>query len=212
MKLRWKIAQAAEIRWWQNYLAAKPKSEYLSWKRSYWHSFLERIGIALQKNQFVLDAGCGPAGIFMVLEAQQVFALDPLLEQYEEKLPHFDMADYPHVCFMEKPLEDLEDEQSYDVVFCLNAINHVQDISLCFDRLVRASKRGGMLVVSIDAHKWALLRRVFQVVPGDLLHPHQYMLEEYCRFLEDRGCSILKTVEMKKGFLFDYYVLVAEVL
>ena len=32
MNLRWKIAQAAEIRWWQNYLGNRSEKEYLAWE------------------------------------------------------------------------------------------------------------------------------------------------------------------------------------
>jgi 2-polyprenyl-6-hydroxyphenyl methylase/3-demethylubiquinone-9 3-methyltransferase len=171
---------------------------------------LQQIGLEPQKEDRILDAGCGPAGIFMTLKAQQVDALDPLLEQYEDKLAHFSKKLYPNVRFFSQPLEDFAEAIPYDTVFCLNAINHVSDLDRCFDQLVKHTKVGGQLVVSIDAHNWSFFRYLFRLVPGDILHPHQYNLAEYKHFLTERNCSIENVVLMDSAFFFDYYVLVAK--
>jgi 2-polyprenyl-3-methyl-5-hydroxy-6-metoxy-1,4-benzoquinol methylase len=209
MKLRWKIAQAAEIRWWRSYLKGKPEADYLQWKNKYWQNLLQQIGLEPRKKERILDAGCGPAGIFMTLKEQQVDALDPLLDQYEDKLVHFSKNQYPNVRFFSLALEDFAEAIPYDTVFCLNAINHVSDLNLCFDKLVAHTKAGGQLVVSIDAHNWSFFRHLFRLIPGDILHPHQYNLEEYKNFLTQRNCIIENVVLMDSTFIFDYYVLVA---
>ena len=41
-KLRWKIAQWAERKWWQIYLKNKKTSDYATWKIDYWTNFLEQ--------------------------------------------------------------------------------------------------------------------------------------------------------------------------
>ena len=210
MKLRWKIAQAAEIRWWQSYLKKKPEADYHQWKTGYWQKLLAKIGVEPGAGEHVLDAGCGPAGIFMVFDEQQVDAVDPLLDQYEEKLAHFAKSSYPNVRFFAEPLEKFETDQTYDTVFCLNAINHVSDLESCFDKLVRMTKVGGQLVVSIDAHNWSFFRHLFRAVPGDILHPHQYNLAEYQKFLRNRNCELEEPVLMDEAFFFNYYVLVGK--
>ena len=79
MTFRWKIAQAAEIRWWQNYLKNKSTTEYADWKTQYWENLLEETGLTFLnesdkenpnkvENLRILDAGCGPAGIFMIFK------------------------------------------------------------------------------------------------------------------------------------------------
>lgn len=215
MTFRWKIAQAAEIRWWQNYLKNKSTTEYAEWKTQYWEKLLNETGLSslndtetLAKSLRILDAGCGPAGIFMIFKKQQVDALDPLLDEYEAKLPHFKKSLYPNVTFLSQPLETFVIRNEYDTVFCLNAINHVADLDKCFDILVNAVKSGGYLVVSIDAHNYGLLKTLFQTIPGDILHPHQYDLQEYNEMLTARGCIIEKTILKKKEFIFNYYILV----
>lgn len=208
MKLRWKIAQAAEIRWWQNYLNKKEKSTYLTWKKEYWRTLLQECQLDIPPQASCLDAGCGPAGIFTVLEQQQVDAVDPLLDEYEKKLAHFSAKDYPFVQFITSPLENFTPSKSYDYVFCLNAINHVSNLDQCWDNLLASTKKGGTLVVSIDAHNYSFFKHLFRAIPGDILHPHQYNLTEYQAMLTQRGGKIKQTLCKNQAFFFDYYVLV----
>lgn len=209
MRLRWKIAQAAEIRWWQNYLKKKPKADYLEWKKEYWETLLKETEVEVKPDDRILDAGCGPAGIFMIFNDNHVDAIDPLLDQYEEKLSHFKKSDYPNVNFISTPLENFKLNQPYQTVWCLNAINHVSDLDLCFDILTAVVSRGGTLVCSIDAHNHSIFKHIFRLLPGDVLHPHQYDLEEYKKMLTDRGFSIHKAILKDKQFFFNYYILVA---
>lgn len=209
-KIRWKVAQEAEIRWWQGYLKNRPKKVYLAWKENYWLQFLQDCDFIPNKAEKVLDAGCGPAGVFMVLQDQEVHALDPLLTQYEKRLEHFSPQDYPWVSFKPLALEDFSIEEPYDTVFCLNAINHVSDLNLCFDKLEEATKKGGTLVVSIDAHNYSFFKSIFRMLPGDILHPHQYDLDEYRKMVENRGFKIVNIKLLKEEFFFNYYVLVAK--
>lgn len=210
MSIRWKIAQAAEIRWWQNYLNNKSETDYLSWKKNYWTAFLEQLNLSFSKKEQILDAGCGPAGIFMVLDKHEVKAIDPLLDSYDEKLNHFKPENYPSVSFVSQSIESFSFQKKYDKVFCLNAINHVADLELCLDKIVEATRVGGDVVMSIDAHNYGFFKGLFRLLPGDILHPHQYDLADYQKMLTDRGIRIEQTILYKKEFFFDYYVLVGK--
>lgn len=204
MNRRWQIAQFFEIRWWKRYLGDKDKTVYLQWKRAYWQDFLLKCGIALAPGQTVLDAGCGPAGIFIILENQVVDALDPLLEQYEKQLPHFSRTDYPYVRFLPNLLENLDENARYDTIFCLNAINHVADIERALQRLAIAAKPGARMLISTDAHRYNFLRNVFALAPGDILHPHQYTETQYRQLLESCGWKVQKSTLIKREAIFDY--------
>ena len=206
---RWKIAQAFEIRWWRHYLRKQSKEDYLEWKRKYWQNFLVNNAIEPLPGQTILDVGCGPAGVYMLLDQQKVAAVDPLLSRYSADLVHFDQKAYPWVNFHPLAFEDYVLEQQFDKVFCLNAINHVADIEFCFDHLVAACRSGGELIVSIDAHNHEIFKKLFRWIPGDILHPHQYDLAEYEKMLTDRGCSLIRTKLYKEEFFFNYYVLIA---
>ena len=215
MNFRWKIAQAAEIRWWQRYLKNKNTAEYAVWKADYWKKLLKEIDLSALENSVVhapkiLDAGCGPAGIFMVLSPQnEVTALDPLLNDYEKKLPHFKKEYYPAVNFLSQSLESYHsNNKNFDFVFCLNAINHVSDLNIGIDNLIQMTKPGGTLIISIDAHRSRFLKYIFSALPGDVLHPHQYTLNEYRRMFQSRGCAEVKLFLKKEELIFNYYILV----
>jgi 2-polyprenyl-3-methyl-5-hydroxy-6-metoxy-1,4-benzoquinol methylase len=209
MNLRWKVAQTAEQYWWQQYLRKKPVDQYLHQKKAYWHRVLAEAKVSIAPTDRILDAGCGPAGIFMVFPENEVVAIDPLLQRYEQTLAHFRQAWYPWVQFHNTSLENWPARASFDTVFCLNAINHVSDLPLALDRLIASLKPGGTLWLSIDAHRHTWLQPIFQLIPGDILHPHQYSKSEYIQMVEDRQCTIRQVRCLKPGQIFDYYLIEA---
>lgn len=211
-KLRWSIAQQVELWWWNNYLKNKTLAQYHQWKNNYWKKFLEELSfdnkIDLSSNT-ILDIGCGPAGIFMLFQEASITAVDPLILKYEERLSHFKREFYPNVKFISKSLENFESDSKFNFIFCLNAINHVNDITLSIENLSKLLATNGQLIVSVDAHKHNWLKNIFQIIPGDILHPHQYNLMEYCKFLTDNNLGIHKKILFKEGNIFDYYVIIA---
>lgn len=207
-RFRWKIAQYAEIRWWQNYLKSKPANDYLWSKSNYWTDFLRKINISPEPGSTALDAGSGPAGIFIILKDLLVDAVDPLINHYQEKLEHFKKEKYPFVSFFPISLEDFVPEKTYDTAFCINVINHVRDLENCLDKLDSCLGSAGKLVISIDTHNYQFFKYLFRTIQVDILHPHQYDLADYRSMFERRGFEILDEVRCEKRFLFDYYVLV----
>ncbi|MEJ5993003.1 methyltransferase domain-containing protein [Pedobacter sp. Du54] len=210
--LRWRTAQFFESLWWKNYLAKKDVAEYLRLKIIYWNKVLESISssVKLNQNDNILDAGCGPAGIFIALKDHNVTAFDPLLDTYHQTLQHFKFEMYPDVKFKTDTLESFKSADEFDVVFCMNAINHVSELDKAFLTLHKFAKTGGKIIVSIDAHNRQFFKHVFRLQPADILHPHQYDLAEYKEMLTSLNCEIILTSLVKEGFLFNHYILVAE--
>ncbi len=187
-------------------------SSYLKSKKSYWDSILVLINktLDLKPGQVVLDAGCGPAGIFISLADYKVIAFDPLLDTYHQTLPHFKKEMYPDVTFFTDTLESFKSPIMFDVIFCMNAINHVSQLDEAFLKLYNQAKQGSRIVVSIDAHNRQFFKHLFRMQPADILHPHQYDLPEYEAMLTTLGCTILQTELVKQEFLFNHYILVAK--
>lgn len=212
-KIRWEIAQSSELKWWQNYLKNKTKPEYLHWKLRYWESLLQKIESEfwLKDTDKIWDAGCGPAGIFMALSKHQIIASDPLCFEYEKYIAQFSMSDYPNTTFIKTTLEDASFIEQFNVVFCMNVINHVKDISLCLNNLVASIVKNGYLIISVDAHNFDTLKQLFKYLPGDILHPQQYSLLDYQAMLVQKKCIIERCILLKKQKIFNYYVIVARV-
>ena len=208
---RWKIAQKAELRWWKQYLKDKDITKYISWKKEYWQRLLEKTRpfISLHSDIKIMDAACGPAGIFMILQDHNVTAIDPLIEKYESELQHFDKDRYPWVKFVNSPLESYTCSTDFDVVFCMNGINHVARIEQAWNSISHMTSEGGILVMTVDAHKYSLLKYIFKWIPGDLLHPQQLDMNEYLNSIRKHGFHTEFTERIKKGKLFDHYFIVA---
>lgn len=212
MRLRWRAAQFVEVLWWWFYLRGKDKIEYLRRKKIYWQKQLDDCAsvFTIKQEDKIIDMGCGPAGLYIMFPTQGVTAVDPLLDKYEEQLSFFSRADYPGVHFVTSPIETFTTADRFDYVFCMNAINHVNDIQAGFTRLATLAKPNGTIVVSIDAHNRGWLKAIFRIGPGDILHPHQYDLQEYKAFLEKEGFDIVKTICLDEGYIFSHYILVAQ--
>ncbi|MCC6447097.1 MAG: methyltransferase domain-containing protein [Chitinophagaceae bacterium] len=209
-KWRWNIAQFVERRWWQNYLKNKEVQPYLQWKLAYWQGLYDKCKLYFEvnPNDSVLDAGCGPAGAFMLFDKMDTTAFDPLIDTYETDLPHFKKSMYPQIHFVNAGLEDFNSDKQFQVIFCMNAINHVEDIYKSFDKLISLATHGAHLVVTIDAHNYSIFKKLFRMLPGDILHHHQYDLDEYKSMLTDRGCSLLGIEKLKHEFFFDHYMII----
>jgi 2-polyprenyl-3-methyl-5-hydroxy-6-metoxy-1,4-benzoquinol methylase len=210
MTLRWKIAQWFELQWWRQYLRNKDKAGYLAWKKNYWNTLINKIAgeVKIDASKSVIDMGCGPAGIFIALPNNKVTAIDPLLDEYESHTQFFRKSDYPNTNFIKTSIEDYEAAGiKYELVFCMNAINHVHNIESGFEKLKEVCKENGTIIVSIDAHNFSFFKYLFRLIPGDILHPHQYDLKEYTDFLEKGDWKTTTPVLLKHEFFFNHYLL-----
>jgi len=204
--LRWQIAQFLERRWWQRYLREKSPESYLEDKRAYWKRTLSELGWETVPGRKVLDAGCGPAGVYIyVCEVEEVTALDPLLESYEADLSIFRRADYPKVTFLTQPLEEpLAEDSGFEAVYCFNAINHVSDWDAAIDTLTAQARPGTRMLMTSDVHRHKLLLPIFKGLPGDALHPQQHGPEAYRSALKQRGWRIEREDVLRVEAIFNY--------
>ena len=208
--LRWKIAQFFEILWWKRFLKRRDKSEYLLQKKAYWKRFLSKSGIDdIPSDKNILDAGGGPAGIFLIFPGHNVTMCDPLLMQYQQKLTHFSKDDYPYVEFHQSTIEDFSPGCTYGYVFCLNVINHVKDLGAAIRKLIKLTSSDGYLLVSSDCHKYSFLKGIFNLFQFDILHPHQKSAEDYLKiFVNNPEIEFVRRVTIKKELIFDYTLFV----
>jgi 2-polyprenyl-6-hydroxyphenyl methylase/3-demethylubiquinone-9 3-methyltransferase len=209
--IRWRVAQYLERRWWRRYLRGKSPGDYLADKRSYWAKTLDELDWEPVPGRRVLDAGCGPAGVFILLHDQeQVTALDPLLDSYEKDLKVFRQVDYPLVQFRQQALEKgLVGEEAFDAIYCFNAINHVDDWDKALDALTAHARIGTRMVLTSDVHRHRWLLPIFRALPGDALHPQQHGPEAYRDALKARGWRVEWEDVLRREAIFDYTAWVA---
>jgi len=212
LQTRWKIAQFFELLWWKNYLSKKNIQQYLLWKQNYWHQFLSHLPDAFQKkinnttSLQILDAGCGPAGIFSILNQHQLTAIDPLITKYQSE-GLLKPENFEQVQFQSLKIESLGEKEKYDIIFCLNAINHVENLNQSITNLCCSLKPGGFIVTSVDVHKNHFLQKIFSIIPGDILHPHQLSAKDYQELFQLNGIKNMDTKKIKKGKVFNYVLI-----
>jgi 2-polyprenyl-3-methyl-5-hydroxy-6-metoxy-1,4-benzoquinol methylase len=211
--LQWKLAQFFEKKWWKNYLKKKDPNTYLLWKQNYWNTFLTNIGGTLTfENKQCLDIGSGPAGIFIISNQEKCTtasftAVDPLLDEYQN-LAVFNKRNYSKVCFESQAFENYETDKLFDIIFCLNAINHFKNIDQNLYKIQQLLKTDGIVILSTDVHENSFFKFLFTYLPFDVLHPHQYTNIEYQSKIKASAFEIIKVKRINKGVIFSYYVYV----
>ena len=88
-------------------------------------------------------------------------------------------------------IEDFEGRIDHNFIFCLNAINHMRDMSSALQKMVDILSKNGTLILSCDVHNWSLFfYQTFRIIPGDILHPHQITKKETDSLLSSHGLAI----------------------
>ena len=187
------------------FLKGSSPADYLSDKRAYWQRVITQLDWQIDEDARVLDAGCGPAGVFIHLaDVQQVTAIDPLLDRYR-RLAIFDRSDYPRVDFGTTTLEAFRTDRPFDAIYCFNAINHVRDWEGSLDGLTAAARPGTRLLLTSDVHRHRWLLPIFRLLPGDALHPQQHLAEDYRRALSARGWQIDTEHSLRTERIYEYH-------
>ena len=74
--IKWKLAQFFELLWWRKYFLFKTKDSYYTWKKNYWQSLVSSLKtINITDKNTIADLGCGPAGIFILFDKNEVCLL-----------------------------------------------------------------------------------------------------------------------------------------
>lgn len=206
---KWITAQLFEGIWWKLYLKRK-NERYLECKRKYWINILKMIPGIEPVPANVLDVGCGPSGIFMVLNDHHVTAIDPLLENYNKKLVLFSMENYPWVDFIPAKIEDFTPDEKFDLIFCMNSINHFDDLQLAMFRLSELVKRQGILIFTVDVHNYRFFKYLLKITGVDIMHPYQMSGKDYILIFKKYGFKVNRWSLLKSRFMFNHCLFVAE--
>jgi SAM-dependent methyltransferase len=99
------------------------------------------------KDRKVIDIGCGPRGSleWATMAAERV-GLDPLASKY------LGLGASNHVMkYVEAPSERIPfADGHFDIVTCLNALDHVDDFDATMAEIKRVTRKGGLFLVSVE--------------------------------------------------------------
>ena len=121
--------------------------------------------ILTNKNDDILDVGSGAVSLLNGLSNKSnLIAADPLGELYQIV---FDYNKYNIPAPLTYPAEELPYDNEFDIVHISNALDHSQDPKLAVEKLLKATKSGGYLIIQgfecegtfenwIGFHQWDL--------------------------------------------------------
>lgn len=168
---RWAEIQEGEFA----YHAAKDETKVLDNNLPYWRSLVETLPdeLTFDDETRVLDIGCGGCGILLALDRGKLVGVDPLMERYLEKFPF--LSQRSDIRWVTGTAEEVA-EEPFDVIFSINAFDHVYDPVLAASRITQMLEPGGHLVLTMNCHNTRLFRsyysRLYRVI--DHHHPFQF--------------------------------------
>lgn len=117
----------------------------------------------------ILDLCCGPVCSAQYIKPGKKTYLDPMLDAYRRMYP----GKLPKGRHMALAAEKVpEDDHRFDIILCINGLDHVLNPELALNEIERLLKPDGLLIVGVT------------VFPG-LLARLRYFFEQYASLLRD---------------------------
>jgi 2-polyprenyl-3-methyl-5-hydroxy-6-metoxy-1,4-benzoquinol methylase len=186
---QWAAIQDEEFK----YHESKDESKILDLNLVYWRELLGALPeqVALGKETSALDLGCGGCGILLALDEGRLVGVDPLMERYLEKFPF--LSDRTDIRWIAGAAEEVDLDGPFDVVFSINALDHVYDPAQVAARIAELTRPGGHCVVTMNCHNTRFFRsyysRLYKLI--DRHHPYQFLPESVAELF--RGFTLVES-------------------
>jgi SAM-dependent methyltransferase len=141
-----KFKQHSELAYWKG----RFKVENGALRNSHYEPLFTTVyGLAREDygGKRVIDIGCGPRGsLEWATAAAERVGLDPLVGKYLKLGARFHAMKY-----VEAPSESIPfPDGHFDIVTCLNALDHVDDFHRTIAEVKRVTRAGGLFLVSVE--------------------------------------------------------------
>ena len=150
----WEDSQNNELEFWQRQF--KVGNNEQDERNIYYQNVMEGVCSVIKDfldfqvldNKVLLDVGSGPEGILHELKAKEKYAIDPLMDEYKKM--GYKISDN-NVIPIQGSAEELSDyNDKFDIIFCLNALDHMYDIAQAVRSMYSALVDKGFLVLLTD--------------------------------------------------------------
>lgn len=180
-KSRWLVAHEQEKKGLGN---AEDMKEWLRVRRHTWSILLDllKVEIAFDSSRRILDIGSGPTSIFLALKEGERCAVDPDFEFLFRLHPFMrEVEQYKDVNFISNPIEEVTLDKKFDLIFMINALDHVGALKPVIDKMDELLAPSGTLVLIVDCYADRAVRDVISFFDVDLPHPHHFVAEDIIR-------------------------------
>ena len=202
MNKRWKRAQDYEKRHRvRNELSDEKFMAVLNYPNFDWDFFWSSVNLKMNKNTTLLDVGSAGKPVFINIKEGNKYSIDPMVEVRLKIRPILvDLYKDNNIKGLSIPLEEFNEDVKFDVIFCLNMLDHVSNYKPIIKKMDMILKEEGYLNLRIDLHtnsitKW--IKNFFQPEPP---HPHHFMKKDILKLFSKYKLVRYKVVtqDMKK--------------
>jgi SAM-dependent methyltransferase len=175
------VKNYAELKFQKGYVETfsrnKPLFEEHFRKNRFYDEMKDTLAIGADTR--VLDVGCGISTVLHFVPGRR-YGLDPLGDEYLK------IYSYPEGIEVRKGLsEDIPFEDAFfDVVFCTNVLDHVEDPVKTVSEIRRVLKPGGYFVLTAEVFS--------QKVTRDPGHPHLFMEGDLTALVEGKFETVME--------------------
>jgi hypothetical protein len=191
---RWLLAQHQEGKYVAN---ADNIREWVRVRTYTWAELIERLKkeILFTPSTKTLDIGAGPTSVFLTLKEGKRYAVDPLYKNMFDILPFLkDIEQYKDVRFVPVSLEQATFDTQFDVIFTINMLDHVGNLSSCVTKINELLAPSAFLVVVVDCYGDSMSAKIMRFFDIDLPHPHHFMTQDIIDLFE---CYTLVKKDLK---------------
>jgi len=199
---RWRVAQKHEKEFWSRFWREKlQKNEVII--KGYYRLHYEIIRrFYLVKNGDVLEIGGGALPFIKYCFDGKAILLDPLMDYYKSNFC------IPNVQTIKAIGEDMPFPiNSFDLVICMNTLDHVRDPHNFLLEVNNVLKEGGILYLTVNCYdppsKYYRLFKEFLRFFEDKQHPYVFTLKEVGELLEGARFNVL-TIHRSVGDLYRF--------
>lgn len=171
----------------------------------WWLEQFEEYGLLPKKCNRSLEVGSGPYSnsrlISRIVKISEIYCLDPLMETYRsfKKTWISQMARKNKIITISGQAEELNHENSFfDLVICINVLDHVENAEKCFSEMFRVLRPGGFFVFGQElSDEKDLSDEHVLNEPG---HPIK-LQQKYLDYVIDSSCNLRfkKILERAEG-------------
>ncbi len=180
---RWNAAQLKEDAFWKRTGVLDSEMRRVL---SRYVPVIEEVSKGLDPNCNILDVGCGPTCVGQFFTVGTKTYIDPLMDSYlktySERLPEGEK-----ICGVAEDIP--KEDESFDVVICINALDHMDNPVKALSEMHRVLKKEGMFLLGIFLHP-SLIAAARGVIEKWLpffreeAHPYSFTLKSIREFLK----------------------------
>ncbi len=196
-KARWLASQKKIAEYWHGEDVLERELNRI---RRYYVPNLEKYAGKLSASARILDMGCGPVCAARFTGQAEKTYLDPLLDDFRRAYP----GKLPRGAHVAAPYESIpEADASFDLILCIDALDHAMNPELALHEIERLLKPGGIFIMGLVVFP-ALIARLHRFLEcfisplHDAARPYAYTLNGLRKTLT-RHLEIIEEQELPEA-------------